>query len=71
MGNTPAATNFSPSFRLLCTQYRLFTWLHTSIMQNPDAKKEEFRKYLEKSGVIDSVTKGEKERENVVDRVTS
>ena len=27
-------------------------------MQNPDAKKEEFRKYLEKAGVIDSLTKG-------------
>jgi hypothetical protein len=26
--------------------------------QTPDAKKEEFRKYLEKAGVIDSMTKG-------------
>ncbi|ETV87629.1 hypothetical protein H257_01135 [Aphanomyces astaci] len=25
--------------------------------QTPDSKKEEFRKYLEKSGVIDSLTK--------------
>jgi hypothetical protein len=28
-------------------------------MQTPDAKKEEFRKYLEKAGVVDSLTKGE------------
>ena len=27
--------------------------------QTPDSKKEEFRKYLEKSGVIDALTKGE------------
>ena len=27
------------------------------INQTPDSKKEEFRKYLEKSGVIDSLTK--------------
>lgn len=26
--------------------------------QTPDSKKEEFRKYLEKSGVIDAFTKG-------------
>lgn len=26
--------------------------------QTPDSKKEEFRKYLEKSGVIDALTKG-------------
>ena len=26
-------------------------------MQTPDSKKEEFRKYLEKSGVIDALTK--------------
>ena len=25
--------------------------------QTPDSKKEEFRKYLEKSGVIDALTK--------------
>ena len=24
----------------------------------PDAKKEEFRKYLDKSGVVDALTKG-------------
>ena len=30
---------------------------HTLIMQSADAKKEEFRKYLEKSGVIDALTK--------------
>lgn len=28
-------------------------------VQTPDSKKEEFRKYLEKSGVIDALTKGE------------
>lgn len=26
--------------------------------QTPDSKKEEFRKYLEKNGVIDAFTKG-------------
>ena len=26
--------------------------------QTPDSKKEQFRKYLEKSGVIDALTKG-------------
>lgn len=26
--------------------------------QTPDSKKEEFRKYLERSGVIDAFTKG-------------
>ena len=30
---------------------------HTLIVQSADAKKEEFRKYLEKSGVIDALTK--------------
>ena len=30
-----------------------------SFLQTPDAKKEEYRKYLEKSGVVDSLTKGE------------
>jgi len=29
--------------------------------QTPDSKKEEFRKYLEKSGVIDALTKGTEE----------
>ena len=29
-----------------------------SSYQTPDTKKEEFRKYLEKSGVIDALTKG-------------
>ena len=29
--------------------------------QAPDAKKEEFRRYLERSGVIDALTKGEPE----------
>mmetsp|Transcript_35902 Transcript_35902/g.78920 ORF Transcript_35902/g.78920 Transcript_35902/m.78920 type:complete len:106 (-) Transcript_35902:342-659(-) len=29
----------------------------TSAFQSPDAKKEEFRQYLEKSGVIDALTK--------------
>ena len=28
--------------------------------QAPDAKKEEFRKYLDKSGVVDALTKGER-----------
>ncbi len=27
-------------------------------VQTPDSKKEQFRKYLEKSGVIDALTKG-------------
>ena len=27
--------------------------------QTPESKKQEFRKYLEKSGVIDALTKGE------------
>ena len=26
--------------------------------QSPDTKKEEFRRYLERSGVIDALTKG-------------
>jgi len=26
--------------------------------QTPESKKQEFRKYLEKSGVIDALTKG-------------
>lgn len=30
------------------------------LTQTPDAKKEEYRKYLEKSGVVDSLTKGER-----------
>lgn len=30
-----------------------------SSYQTPDSRKEEFRKYLEKSGVIDALTKGE------------
>ena len=30
---------------------------HQPLRQAPDAKKEEFRKYLERSGVIDSLTK--------------
>eukprot|EP00939_MAST-03C_sp_MAST-3C-sp1_P005376 g5376.t1 len=29
----------------------------TQTYQTPDSKKEEFRKYLEKSGVIDALTK--------------
>ena len=29
--------------------------------QTPESKKQEFRKYLEKSGVIDALTKGEKD----------
>ena len=29
-----------------------------SSYQTPDSRKEEFRKYLEKSGVIDALTKG-------------
>ena len=31
---------------------------HFLLHQTPDAKKEEYRKYLEKSGVVDSLTKG-------------
>jgi hypothetical protein len=27
-------------------------------VQSPDAKKEEFRKYLDKAGVVDALTKG-------------
>jgi hypothetical protein len=27
--------------------------------QSPDAKKEEFRKYLDRAGVVDALTKGE------------
>ena len=35
----------------------LLPWpLHDA--QTPDAKKEEFRRYLERSGVIDALTKG-------------
>ena len=33
----------------------MLTHTHT---QTPDSKKEEFRKYLEKNGVIDALTKG-------------
>jgi hypothetical protein len=33
------------------------THIHTHT-QTPDSKKEEFRKYLEKNGVIDALTKG-------------
>ena len=29
------------------------------VLQPADSKREEFRKYLEKSGVLDSLTKGE------------
>lgn len=29
-----------------------------SSYQTPDAKKEEFRKYLDKAGVVDALTKG-------------
>jgi hypothetical protein len=29
------------------------------LLQNAETKKEEFQKYLEKSGVIDALTKGE------------
>lgn len=32
-------------------------------MATVDGKKEEFRQYLEKSGVIDALTKGEREPE--------
>jgi hypothetical protein len=32
----------------------------TAHPQTPDAKKEEFRKYLEKAGVVDALTKGER-----------
>jgi hypothetical protein len=28
------------------------------LLQTPDAKKEEFRKYLDKAGVVDALTKG-------------
>jgi hypothetical protein len=31
--------------------------IKTPIMQTPESKKEEFRKYLEKSGVVDAMTK--------------
>ncbi len=31
--------------------------------QQPDVKKEEFRRYLERSGVIDSLTKGARVRQ--------
>jgi hypothetical protein len=30
--------------------------------QTPESKKQEFRKYLEKSGVIDALTKGKWEQ---------
>ena len=30
---------------------------HLLSLQTPDAKKEEFRKYLEKAGVVDALTK--------------
>ena len=30
----------------------------SSTYATPDAKKEEFRKYLDKSGVVDALTKG-------------
>jgi hypothetical protein len=32
--------------------------MHLRGSQTPDSKKEEFRKYLEKSGVIDALTRG-------------
>lgn len=31
--------------------------LNSSTFQSPDTKKEEFRRYLERSGVIDALTK--------------
>ncbi|KUF98787.1 C-Myc-binding protein [Phytophthora nicotianae] len=31
--------------------------MSTAAYQTPDSKKEEFRKYLEKSGVVDALTK--------------
>lgn len=36
--------------------FLLFTFC--SLIQTPESKKQEFRKYLEKSGVIDALTKG-------------
>jgi predicted RNA binding protein YcfA (HicA-like mRNA interferase family) len=44
---------YSPA--LICHGIMFFV---SSILQTPDSKKEEFRKYLEKSGVIDALTKG-------------
>ncbi len=35
-----------------------YSFSFPELLQTPDAKKEEFRKYLEKSGVIDQITKG-------------
>jgi hypothetical protein len=50
------------SFRLCAkslTTSSLPTLLLPSLpLQTPDAKKEEFRKYLEKAGVVDALTKG-------------
>ena len=39
------------------TQARATAGRETMAYQTPDSKKEEFRKYLEKSGVIDALTK--------------
>jgi hypothetical protein len=57
---TPSLTNCSA-----ITHYSTPSPTHStaySIMANyqtPESKKQEFRKYLEKSGVIDAFTKGE------------
>jgi hypothetical protein len=32
--------------------------MNSASYQTPESKKQEFRKYLEKSGVIDALTKG-------------
>ena len=36
----------------------LLATTHLFASQSPDTKKEEFRRYLERSGVIDALTKG-------------
>jgi 5-methylthioribose kinase len=35
-----------------------FSLVSSSFFQGADSKREEFRKYLEKAGVLDALTKG-------------
>jgi len=42
---------------MVCVICFVIVWLPDDTMQNGEAKKEEFQRYLEKSGVIDALTK--------------
>ena len=40
------------------TQYIIHQQFYAFLFKPADSKREEFRKYLEKTGVLDSLTKG-------------